>query len=152
MSRWVAFALTVTACGHAAPQPTPVATPIAATATPDAAPPVDAPLEDDLPALAERSVKLYADWEHALADANGDCAAATAKLDAIADANADVIAANAKVLTEGHDKVAALRAALEPHAAELDASARAIVQSPTMAACRDDAAFAHAIDRIGGDS
>jgi hypothetical protein len=150
MSRWVALALTVTACGHAAPQPTPVATPIVATAPPDAAPPV--PLDDDLPALAERSVKLYADWEHALADANGDCAAATAKLNAIADANADVIAANAKVLTAGHDKVAALRAALEPHAAELDASARAIVQSPTMAACHEDAAFAHAIDRIGGDS
>jgi hypothetical protein len=151
MSRWVALAIAVIGCGHAAPPPAPV-TPTISHATPDAAPPVDAPLEDDLPALAERSVKLYADWEHALADANGDCAAATAKLNAIADANADVIAANAKVLTAGHDKVAALRAALEPHAAELDASARAIVQSPTMAACHEDAAFAHAIDRIGGDS
>ena len=149
MSRWVALAITVTACGHAAPQPTPVATPIVATAPPDAAPPL--PLDDDLPALAERAVQLYADWEHALADANGDCAAATAKLSAIADANADVIAANARVLTAGHDKVAALRAALEPHAAELDASAKAIVQSPTMAACHGDPAFARAIDRIGGE-
>ena len=152
MSRWVVLAIAVAACGHAGPPPAPVTMPIATTARPDAAPPVDAPLEDDLPALAERAVKLYTDWEHALADANGDCAAAAAKLDAIADANADVIAANAKVLTAGHDKVAALRAALEPHTAELDASARAIVHSPMMAACHDDAAFAHAIDRIGGDS
>lgn len=94
---------------------------------------------------------MYADWEHALAEANGDCAAATAKLNAVADANADVITANARVLAAGHDKVAALRTALEPHAAELDASAKAIVQSPTMAACHGDAAFARAIDRLGGD-
>jgi DNA-binding transcriptional regulator YbjK len=151
MSRWVYLALAIAGCG-AAPPPAPVTTTTTTHATPDAAPPADAALEDDLPRLAERAVKLYADWERALADANGDCAAATAKLNAVADANADVIAANAKVLRSGHDKVTALREALEPHAAEMDASAKAIVQSPTMAACHGDAAFAHAIDRLGGDS
>jgi hypothetical protein len=152
MSRWVALAIAVAGCGHTAPTPGTGPTTITTNTPPDAAPPPDAALEDDLPRLAERSVQLYAGWEHALADANGDCAAATAKLDALADANAEVIAANAKVLAAGHDKVAALRAALEPHAAELDASAKAIVQSPTMAACHGDAAFARAIDRLGGDT
>jgi hypothetical protein len=151
MSRWVGLAIVVAGCGHAAP-PAGISATASAHATPDAAPLPDAALEDDLPRLAERAVKLYADWEHALAEANGDCAAATAKLNAVADANADVIAANAKVMRSGNDKVVALRAALEPHAAELDATAKAIVQSPTMAACHGDAAFAHAIDRLGGDS
>jgi hypothetical protein len=84
-------------------------------------------------------------------EANGDCLAATAKINALADANADVIAANARVLHAGHDEVVQLRAALEPHAAELDASAKAIVQSSTMASCAHDPAFAKAIDRIGGE-
>jgi hypothetical protein len=117
---------------------------------PDAA--VDAPLEEDLDALATRAVKLYQDWQHAMEEANGDCAAATTKVNALADANADLIAANARIQRAGHDKIVQLRAALESHSAELDASAKAIVQSPTMAACAHDPAFAHAIDRIGGDS
>lgn len=135
-------------CGHAAPPPSPVA--IAAPAPADAAVPIDAPLDEDLPQLAAREVALYAGWERALAEANGDCAAAAAKIDALADASADVIAANAKILGSDHDRIAALRAALEPHAAELDASAKAIVHSSTMAACHDDPAFARAIDRLGG--
>lgn len=150
MLRWVALALAATACGSSAPAPAPVTT-LATHATPDAGPPVDAPLEDDLPRLADRAVQLYDAWQHALADANGDCAAATAKLNAVADANADVIAANLKVAAAGQEKVAALRAALEPHSAALDASAKAIVESPTLRACGSDAAFAHAFDRIGGD-
>jgi len=151
MSRWAVLAMVVVGCGHAAPPaaPPPV---VGAThaAPPDAA--IDASLEEDLPALAARAVKLYQDWQRAMEEANGDCAAATTKVNALADANADVIAANARIQRAGHDKIVQLRAALEVHAAELDASAKAIVQSPTMAACAHDAAFAHAIDRIGGDS
>lgn len=150
MSRWGAIALIV-GCGHAAP-PAPAPTVVGTThqTPPDAA--IDAALDDDLPALAARAVKLYQDWQHAMEEANGDCTAATAKVNALADANADVIAANARVQRAGHDKIVQLRAALEPHEAELDASAKAIVQSPTMSACAHDPAFAHAIDRIGGDS
>ncbi|MBV8763052.1 MAG: hypothetical protein JO257_37545 [Deltaproteobacteria bacterium] len=150
MSRWVVLAM-IAACGHAAkpaPQPPPGTTHAA---------PVDAParppaLEDDLARLADRAVRFYADWQQVMAGVGTDCAAATAKINALADANADFIAANAKVIQQGHDKVVALRQALEPHATELDASAKAIVQAPAMAACHDDAGFAHAIDRIQGDA
>ncbi len=151
MTRWGALALVV-GCGHAAPAPAPPPPPVGVThqVPPDAA--VDAPLDQDVDALAVRAVKLYQDWQHAMEEASGDCAAATAKVNALADANADVIAANARIQRAGHDKIVQLRAALEPHAAELDAAAKAIVQSPTMSACAHDPAFAHAIDRIGGDS
>jgi hypothetical protein len=121
----------------------------AAPADAPAAPPA---LEDDLPRLADRAVKFYSEWQHALEAASSDCATATAKINALADANADFITANTHIVQAGHDKAAQLHAALEPHAAELDASAKAIVQSPTMLACRDNAAFAHAIDRIRGDA
>ena len=151
MARWVVFLAIIAGCGHAAPpassSPTTVGTTHAAPA--DAATPPA--LEDDLPRLAVRAVKFYADWQHIM-EAPGDCAAAATKITALADANADFITANAHVMRGGHDKVVQLRAALEPHAAELDASAKAIVQSPTMAACHDNAPFAHAIDRIQGDS
>lgn len=119
-------------------------------AAPDA--PSPPALEDDLPRLADRAVTFYADWQQVMTAAGSDCASATAKINALADANADFIAANAKVVREGHDKVVALRQALEPHAAELDASAKAIVQAPAMGACHDNADFAHAIDRIQGDA
>jgi hypothetical protein len=151
MSRWVALAIAVAACGHAAPAPAPVTTPLVAPAPPDAAPPPVA-LEDDLPRLAERGTEVYAGWQRALDEAAGDCAAATAKINALVDANADVIAANRKVLASGDAKIEQLRAALQSHEAELDAHANAITHSPTMAACKDDAAFAHAIDRLGGES
>jgi len=147
MTRWGALALIV-GCGHAAPPAAPVVT-ATHQSPPDAA--IDAPLDEDLDALAVRAVKMYQDWQHALDEANGDCAAAATKVNALADANADVIAANARIQRAGHDKIVQLRAALEPHAAELDASAKAIVQSPTMAACAHDPAFARAVDRIGGE-
>lgn len=151
MARWVVFLAIIVGCGHPAPAPTSPAPPVGTTH----AAPIDAAtppaLEDDLPRLAERAVKFYADWQQIMAETS-DCAAAATKITALADANADFITANAHVMRAGHDKVVQLRAALEPHAAELDASAKAIVQSPTMAACHDNAAFAHAIDRIQGDS
>jgi hypothetical protein len=149
MTRWGALALIV-GCGHAAPPPAPPVVTATHQSPPDAA--IDAPLDDDLDALATRAVKMYQDWQHALDEANGDCAAATAKINALADANADVIAANARIQRAGHDKIVQLRAALEPHSAELDASAKAIMQSPTRQGCAHDPGFAHAIDRIGGDS
>jgi hypothetical protein len=150
MTRWALLALLV-GCGHAAPAPAPPPPPVGVThqAPPDAA--IDAPLDEDLAALAVRAVKLYQDWQRAMEESAGDCAAAATRINAIADANADVIAANAKIQREGHDKIVQLRAALEPHTAELDAAAKAIVQSPTMSAWAHDPAFAHAIDRIGGD-
>jgi hypothetical protein len=151
MSRWVVLAI-IAGCGHGTAPPR---APPSAIGTTHAAP-IDAAtspaLEDDLPRLAERAVKLYADWQQVMDEANSDCTAAAAKIGALADANADFITANVHIMRGGHDKVVQLRAALEPHAAELDAAGKAIAQSPTMTACRDNAAFAHAIDRIQGDS
>jgi hypothetical protein len=140
----------IAACGHAA---TPAPHPAVGTthAAPVDAPPAPVPLDQDLPRLADRAVAFYAQWQQAIIDAGQDCAAATTKINAVADANADFIAANAKIEQQGHDKIVALRQALEPHATELDASAKAIVQSPAMAACHDNADFAHAIDRLQGD-
>ena len=119
------------------------------TASAPAAAPVA--LENDLPRLAERAVKLYADWQAALAAAGTDCAAATTKLNALADANADVIDANRKLLRGDRERVKALRAELDKHQAELDASAKAIVESPTMQQCSQDPGFAAALDRLGGE-
>jgi hypothetical protein len=149
MSRWVVLAM-IAACGHAAtpaPQPAVGTTHVA----PVDARPAPLALEDDLPRLADRAVTFYAQWQRAMVDAGQDCAIATKKIDEVADGNADFIAANAKIEKQGHDKIVALRQALEPHAAELDTSAKAIVQSPAMAACHDNAEFAHAIDRLQGD-
>jgi len=150
MSRWVVLAL-IAACGHAAtPAPQqPVGTTHAA--------PVDAPhapkaLEDDPPRFVERVVKFYAQWQQALADAGQDCALAAKNINALADANADVIAANAKIEKQGEDRVVGLHEALEPHAAEIDASGAAIMQSPAMHTCQDNADFAHALDRLQGDA
>jgi hypothetical protein len=150
MSRWVFLAI-MFGCGHAAPAPS---SPPTTIGTSHAAPPQATPaaLEDDLPRLAERAVKFYADWQHAMEESASDCTVATAKINALADANADFITANAHVAHAGHDKIVQLRAALEPHAAELDASAKAIVDSPTLKACHDNVEFSHAIDRIQGDS
>ncbi|HEY5921651.1 MAG TPA: hypothetical protein VIV11_08265 [Kofleriaceae bacterium] len=150
MSRWAWLAAFAIGCGH----PT---TPVkpgpgsGAAAPADAA--VDAPvaLENDLPRLAVRAVKLYTDWQNALREAGTDCLAASTKLTAIADANADVIAANRKVLRGTRDKVKALRAELEKYQADLDASAKAIVESPAMKACSTDPGFSRAIDRLGGE-
>ena len=104
-----------------------------------------------MPRLAERGVKLFLDWSVALKDAGPDCALATTKMNAIADANADVIAANRRILRGTREQVKALRAELEKHQAELDASAKAIAESPTMKQCSSDPAFVKALDRIGGE-
>jgi hypothetical protein len=153
MSRWACAAVLALGCGHAAPQAPAPGTTHATRATAgdagvDAAAPIK--LEDDLPRLAERAVRLFQAWQKALADAGEDCAAATTKLDALAVEYADVIEANAHVAHAGHDKVKALREELAKHDEEMDAAAQAIVKSPAMAKCAPDAAFAKAVDRIGG--
>jgi hypothetical protein len=107
-------------------------------------------LEDDPPRLAARAVELYQAWEHALMDAGEDCAKATANLEAVASKYADVIAANQRLIKEGHDKIKAVKEALAPHDAEMNAAAEAIVHSKAMAACASNPAFARATDRIGG--
>src|SRR6186997_149181 len=91
------LATIVIGCGH----PTTPANPgrgSDAVPRPDAAVSAPAGLEDDLPRLAERGVKLFHDWRIALEQSGTDCAAATSKLIALADANRDVIEANRKVL------------------------------------------------------
>jgi len=151
MMRWLAIAVLV-GCGHAAPPPGP--TPGTTHATPDAGTTADAGpvgLESNLPELAKRSVALYQDLAKALAESNGDCAGATAKIDALATAYAEVTAANAHVLHAGHARVKELKAALAPYDAELDASAKQIADSPTMRSCSQDAGFAKAMDRLVGE-
>jgi hypothetical protein len=148
--QWVWLASVAIGCGQptAPASPKPTAPPPAVV---DAA--VDAPvaLENDLPRLAERAVKLYVDWSVALREAGDDCAQATAKMNAIADANLDVIHANTKLLRGPRDRIKALRAELEKHQVEYDAAARAIFESPTMKKCSRDPAFARASDRLGGE-
>ncbi len=153
MSRWARAALFVVGCGHAAPQaPAPGTTHATRAAAPDAAAVDAAPakLDDDLPRLAARAVQLFQAWQKVLAEANGDCAAATAKLNDLAVEYADVIEANAHVMHAGHDKIEALKIELAKHDDEMDAAAQAIAHSPTMSKCATDHAFAQAIDRIGG--
>ena len=151
MPRWAWLAIFAIGCGH--PSTPATARPVTAGAPVPADASIDAPLplDQDLPRLAERAVKLYLDWKNALAEAGTDCALATSKMNAIADANADVIEANQKIYQAGHERVQALRAELAKHEAELDASAKAIVESPTMATCSTDPAFARALDRLGGE-
>jgi hypothetical protein len=108
----------------------------------------DAPLDRDLPRLAERATRLYQDVVQVFASAGEDCAAATTKLAAMQKTYADVVAANAKVLHDGRAKE--LRVALEAHADDLDAAARSIVGSPTMKHCSPDHAFTDAFDELVG--
>ena len=137
----LALALTAgTACSAGPP-------PHAATPAPAAAPPADAgTLDQDLPRLVERSLVMYQDVARALADSGQDCAAATARLGRLAATYREVVTANAKVLRDG--RAQALRAALDPHGEAFDRSAQAIVQSPAMASCAQDAAFARAFDAL----
>jgi hypothetical protein len=153
MTRWCCVALTAAiGCGHAAPSPPPpVHNVVAIDAGVVADAPVVKPLEEDLPRLAERALELFQSWATALGDAGEDCAKAAASVNAIADKYTDVIAANAKVLHAGRDAVKALRAELAKHEEQFDAAAKSVVQSKAMAACHDDRAFAHAIDRVGGE-
>jgi len=148
--RWLAIAV-LAACGHAAPPPgpTPGTTHVVADAGVADTGPVG--LESHLDELAKRSTQLYKDLARALDEANGDCAAATSKIDALVTTYADVTAANARVLHAGHDRVKQLKAALAPYEDELDAAAKKIVESPTMRACSQDAGFAKVMDRLVGE-
>jgi hypothetical protein len=109
-----------------------------------------AALEDDLPRMAERMAKMYRDWQQALAEAT-DCATATTRLNALVDANADLSEANRRVQSAGHDKVRAFRLEREKYDAGIDASAKAIFESPLLATCKRDPGFTKAFDRLGGE-
>jgi hypothetical protein len=138
-------------CKHAAPtstEPGHAATGPAPDSHADAAP---RSLDDDLGKLAERSVAMYQAIAKLLGEPSSDCAGVAAKLDVITQDNADVIAANAKVLHAGHEKIQQLKAALEPHQAELDAAAQTIGGSQTMKTCSSNAAFSKATDRLLGE-
>jgi hypothetical protein len=147
--------LAIVACGHPAPaaQPPRPAQPIRAL---DAAPPLplDAPLalEDDLPRLATRAVHLFEDWRKALDDAHGDCTAAAKAVDAVADSYADVIAANTRVLHAGHARVVALKTALKPYDADMDAAAAGIAADlqSLVPKCESVPELGRALDRVGG--
>lgn len=149
MSRCAWLAALAIGCGHPAAPASPGRS--SAAAPPDAAVDAPVPLENDLPRLADRAVKLYADWQAALTAAGTDCAVATTKMNAIADANADVIAANHQLYRGSRERVTAFRAELEKRQADLDASAKAILASPAMQKCGSDPAFAKALDRLGGE-
>ncbi len=149
MSRWAWLATFAISCGHPSAPAKPAGgnPPVQAEAGVDAG----VALDNDLPKLAERSVKLFADWKTALDEAGTDCAAAASKLNALADANADVIEANKKILRGSRDRIKALRGELEKYQVELDASAKGIAQSPTMTKCSQDPAFSKAIDKLGSE-
>jgi len=142
MSRWAWLATVAIGCGHPAAPVTPA---------PGTRPPTAARLDDDLPRLAERMATLYRDWARAFAEAGVDCAAATTKVDALATANQDVIDAGRRVLAAGHAKIVALREARQPYDAEIDANAKAIFGSPTLAKCKDNHELMRALDRFGGE-
>lgn len=150
MPRWAGLALLAIGCGHPA---TPVTQPTggqpAIIVAPDAAVPV--PLDEDLPRLADRAVKLYQDWERAFSAAGTNCADAATRMSALADANADLIAANQRLTRAGHEKIKAARAELEKRSAEIDPAAQAIMTGPTMSACKSDTAFNAALERLAGE-
>ena len=141
MSRVVYIALLVAGCGHPSPP-----TRQAGTAAPPDAAVAPLPLDRDLPRLAERASKLYADLAAAFASAGEDCTAAIARLAELRGSYADVIAATAQVLHDG--RAADLEAALAAHEDARSASAKAIVESKTMAACAKDRAFTQAYDEL----
>lgn len=105
-----------------------------------------APLDQDLPRLAERSLAMYQDVAKALAQSGDDCKAAASRLGQLASQYRDAVTANAKVLQDGRAKQ--LRVALDPHNDEFDRAAKAIMQSPTMSKCSQDRAFARAFDEL----
>src|SRR5262245_33961072 len=130
MLRWAWLALVI-GCGHPS-------TPVTTGTGSQSAVRADAaiPLDEDLPRLAERMLKLYKDWQQAFAEAGTDCALATTKLDVIVKANTDLLAAMRRVMRAGHAKIQALRKEREKYDAEIDASAKAIFESPTLAKCK----------------
>lgn len=129
------------ACSGKPPPPPQAAAPAVAAAPADAG-----TLDQDLPRLVERSLVMYQDVARALAESRQDCATATARLGQLAATYREVVTANAKVLRDG--RAPELRAALDPHGEAFDRSAQAIMQSPAMAACAQDAAFARAFDDL----
>lgn len=143
---WLAIWLpTLAAC----PAPTaapPTSPPV--VAAPADAPPPPPPLDQDLPRLALRGVELYEEVARVFAAAGTDCPAATTQLRALEPTYAPVATANAKVLHDGGAK--ALRAALEPHATRLDAAAKAIATSATLAQCSANRDFTEAFDELVG--
>jgi hypothetical protein len=138
-------ALAALACGPRPPQPAPTGTShVAPLAPADAV--VTAPLDQDLPRLAARSLAMYQDVAKLFAAVGEDCAAATAKLGAFEATYHDVVSANAKVLHDGRAKE--LKVALEPHAEPIDFAAKSIAQSATMAKCSADVGFEKAFDAL----
>ena len=144
---WIAAVLA--ACSGRAPGPAaqPAAAVAAAPADAGAGAPVDAaPLDQDLPRLVDRSLAMYRDVAKAFAASGEDCRAASARLRELTERYRDVVAANARVLHDGRARQ--LRAALDPKSEQFDAAAQAVVQSPTMAKCAQDAAFGKAFDEL----
>jgi hypothetical protein len=142
----VKYALVVCiACGHS-PTPPPPSTGSAVPA--DAAVEIDAPvaLDQDLPRLAQRAAKMFADVAAAFATAGEDCTAATTMLRSLAATHADVVAANHKVVRDGRGMQ--LKLALRDHEQQLDAAAKSIMTGKTMAACATDEAFVKAYDEL----
>ncbi|HEY0476908.1 MAG TPA: hypothetical protein VGD37_05260 [Kofleriaceae bacterium] len=138
---WIAAAL---ACSSRPPPAQRAAAPVAVA---DAGAPVDAlPLDQDLPRLVDRLLAMYQDVGKAFSASQGDCAAATARLRELTGRYRDAAAANAKVLHDGRDQE--LRAALGPRGEAFDAAAAAVLQSPTMSRCAQDAAFSKAFDDL----
>jgi uncharacterized protein (DUF4415 family) len=154
MTRMLWAALVAAACGSCSSPTTPkVPTPGSGHPPADAAPavvvPADAaPLDHDLPRLAERSVKLYQDVVAAFQAAGEDCSSAATKLNELRQTYADVVTANATVLHE--NRARELREALKPHEAQLDAAAKAIMESKTLSKCAQDGTFARAFDELVG--
>lgn len=134
------------ACGTHNAQP-PTAQP---SAPADAVVSFDAPLalDQDLPRLAARAVKLYEDVGGALAASGDDCRAAATKLAELTAIYAAVVAANAKLLNDG--RAIQLKVALRPYEVQFDAAAKAIMASTTLSACSQDPAFAKAFDELVG--
>lgn len=135
--------IAILVCAACSQRATPASQPVA---VPSDAPLVDAPLDRDLPLLAQRSVKLYQDVVAAFAVAGEDCAIATARLGELATIHADVVAANARVAQEG--RTAELQVALRPHDDILSSAAKAIMHSPTLASCARDPAFGAAWESL----
>ena len=135
-------------CGHAAPTPGP-----GPGSTHGDGGAGDAPraLDDDLPALAARSLKQYQELAGMLGGPAIPCSDATTKVNAVATKYADVIAANDRVAHAGHDKIKRLKAALEPLDADFTTAVTTIKDSATLRACSDDAGFAKAFDRLSGE-
>ena len=147
------LASVVIACGQPATATQPPRPPEPrANAPADAGIDASASLADDLPRLAQRAKQLYVEWAAAFADAELDCATATARVNALADKNADVAAANKAVFRAGHERVKALRAELEKLEETMAPFAKVIIESPIMVRCSPDPQFARAIDRLQGDA